>query len=49
MSNNHMPRRTIEEWEAGNRSGPPYVVELIAYRVQHDDSIPRRKTQKPEA
>lgn len=45
----HIPRRTIEEWEAGNRSCPPYVVELIAYRVQHDDSIPRSKTKKPEA
>lgn len=45
----HIPRRTIEEWEAGNRSCPPYVVELIAYRVQHDESIARRKTKKPEA
>lgn len=45
----HIPRRTIEEWEAGNRSCPSYVVELIAYRVHHDDSIPRRKTKKPEA
>ena len=45
----HIPRRTIEEWEAGNRSCPPYVVELIAYRVQHDAIIPHRKTKKPEA
>ena len=45
----HIPRRTIEEWETGNRSCPPYVVELIAYRVQHDESIPRRKSEKPEA
>ena len=45
----HIPRRTIEEWEAGNRKCPQYVVELIAYRVHHDDSIPRRKTKKPEA
>lgn len=45
----HIPRRTIEEWESGNRSCPPYVAELIAYRVQHDNSIPRRKTKKPEA
>lgn len=45
----HIPRRTIEEWEAGNRSCPPYVVELIAYRVQHDNSIPHRKVKKPEA
>ena len=45
----HIPRRTIEEWESGGRSCPPYVIELIAYRVHHDDSIPRRKTEKPEA
>ena len=45
----NIPRRTIEEWEAGNRSCPPYVIELIAYRVQHDASITRRETEKPEA
>lgn len=45
----HIPRRTIEEWEAGNRSCPQYVIDLIAYRVQHDNSIPHRKTKKPEA
>lgn len=39
----HIPRRTIEEWEAGNRSCPPYVVELIAFRVQHDDSLRKEK------
>ena len=45
----HIPRRTIEEWEAGNRSCPPYVVELIAYRVQHDDSLNKEIKEKPEA
>ena len=45
----HIPRRTIEEWEAGNRSCPPYVVELIAYRVQHDENLNKKTTQKPEA
>ena len=45
----HIPRRTIEEWETGNRSCPPYVVELIAYRVQHDDSLNKESTKKPEA
>lgn len=39
----HIPRRTIEEWEAGNRKCPPYVVELIAYRVSHDESIRKEK------
>lgn len=45
----HIPRRTIEEWEAGNRSCPPYVIDLIAYRVQHDDSLNKEIKEKPEA
>ena len=32
----HIPVRTIQKWEIGERSCPEYVVELIAYRVQHD-------------
>ena len=39
----HIPRRTIEEWEAGNRKCPHYVVELIAFRVQHDDILRKEK------
>ena len=45
----HIPRRTIEEWEAGNRSCPQYVIELIAYRVHHDDSLNKEIKEKPEA
>ena len=45
----NIPRRTVEEWEAGNRSCPPYVVELIAYRVQHDASLNKEIKEKPEA
>lgn len=32
----HIPLRTVQAWEIGERSCPEYVVELIAYRVQHD-------------
>ena len=32
----NIPKRTLEKWEIGERSCPEYVVELIAYRVQHD-------------
>ena len=39
----HIPRRTLEDWEAGARSCPAYVVELIAFRVQHDDSLRKEK------
>ena len=45
----HIPRRTIEEWEAGGRKCPPYVVELIAYRVRHDASLNKEINEKPEA
>lgn len=44
-----IPRRTIQSWEMGERECPAYVIDLIAYRVRHDDSIPHRKDKKPEA
>ena len=34
-----IPLKTLQHWEAGRRACPDYVVELIAYRVQHDESI----------
>ena len=30
----HIPQRTIENWEAGNREPPLYVIELIEYRLK---------------
>lgn len=35
-----IPIRTLQKWETGERSCPPYVVDLIAYRVQHDPEFP---------
>lgn len=32
----NIPVFTLRKWEQGVRECPPYVVELIAYRVQHD-------------
>lgn len=32
----NIPTRTLEDWERGVRACPPYVVELIAYRVEND-------------
>lgn len=32
-----IPMRTIQNWENGQRSAPEYVVELIAFRVEHAD------------
>ena len=38
----HIPVRTIQKWEIGERSCPEYVVELIAYRVQHDPQFKKK-------
>ena len=32
----HIPRPSLKKWEQGQRECPPYVVELIAYRVEND-------------
>ena len=37
----NIPKRTLQDWEQGMRQCPPYVAELIAYRVEHDSSIPK--------
>lgn len=37
----NIPLRTVQAWEIGERSCPDYVIELIAYRVAHDKSIPK--------
>lgn len=31
-----IPSSTLRKWEQGQRECPPYVVDLIAFRVQHD-------------
>ena len=37
-----IPLRTIQDWEGEKRVPPPYVVELIAYRVANDPNIPKK-------
>lgn len=39
----NIPVRTLQQWEIGARSCPEYVVELIAYRVQHDPVFRKEK------
>lgn len=34
-----IPLRTIQNWENGVRVCPDYVVELIAFRVEHDENL----------
>lgn len=35
----HIPKRSIENWEGGDRTPPAYLVELIEYRVTHDPDL----------
>lgn len=37
----NIPKRTLQDWEQGQRQCPEYVVELIAYRVKNDPMIPK--------
>lgn len=37
----NIPKRTVQDWEQGLRKCPEYVMELIAYRVANDPSIPK--------
>ena len=31
-----IPLRTLQKWETGERKCPDYVVDLIAYKVEHE-------------
>lgn len=35
-----IPMRTIQNWEAGTRQCPPYVLRLIEYYCKHEKSLP---------
>ena len=35
----NIPVRSLQQWEIGARACPQYVVELIAYRVEHDPTF----------
>ena len=32
----HIPLATLENWERGTRTAPPYVIELLYFRVDYD-------------
>ena len=34
-----IPLRTIQNWESGERTPPAWTLELIAYRVKHDENM----------
>ena len=37
----NIPKRKLQDWEQGKRQCPEYLAELIAYRVEHDPTIPK--------
>ena len=39
----NIPTRSIQKWERWECQCPPYVVELIAYKVQHDPQFAAKK------
>ena len=34
-----IPKRTIENWEAGVRKCPTYLLSLMQYKLEHDPSL----------
>lgn len=37
-----IPLRTIQNWENGVRNPPEWAVELIAFRVEHDENLKKQ-------
>ena len=31
-----IPKRTIERWEGGQRTPPPYLIDLICYKIERE-------------
>lgn len=38
-----IPSCTLEDWEGRKHKCLEYVAELIAYRVEHDETIPKKE------
>lgn len=41
-----IPMRTIQNWENGQRSAPEYVVKLIAFRIEHAETVSKETPKK---
>jgi len=37
-----IPVRTIEDWEAGRRTPPEYIPQLIAYQLKYEEIVKRQ-------
>lgn len=38
-----IPKRTLEDWEAGRRIPPEYIPKLIAYQLKYEELIQQKK------
>ena len=38
-----IPRRTIENWDRGDRACPPYTLDLMQYKLEQEGIIPKEK------
>lgn len=34
-----IPYRTIQNWEGGQRKCPPYILDLVSFKLSHTDGI----------
>lgn len=41
-----IPRRTIENWDSGDRPCHPYVLDLMRYKLENEGIIPRKDTEQ---
>lgn len=42
----HIPYNTMRDWEQGQRSMPPYVFELIFYRLLYEKKFINKTTEQ---
>lgn len=41
-----IPKRTIESWDAGDRSCPSYLLDLLEYKLKQEGFIPNETTKQ---
>ena len=40
-----IPRRTIENWDSGDRACAPYLINLMQYKLEQEGIMPREDTE----
>lgn len=40
-----IPRRSIENWESGSRACPQYLIDLIEYKLIHENLITQKEQE----